>query len=220
MTVAAFSCTVKQTGTAVALSGEATTALGGDVFQVTDTAKRILDPDTAITVYDGATPLADTAVTVDYLFGKLTLASTPAGAVTIDGAYLPSYAVAEARSFELNFGKALHDSTLMAAATTSRARTPGLKDLTGNVGSLDNLLTDLDSGGTTIVPFTDQQAGTVRVLEVTFPGAEIFRAFVLFEGISESTSFDALLESTLNFSGNARTGTDQTEGSSFAFSTD
>jgi hypothetical protein len=216
MTVAAFACAVKQTGAAVALSGEATTSLGGDVYQVTNTAKRILDPDTAITVYDGATPIADTAVTVDYLFGKVTLSSTPAGTVTIDGAYLPSFAVAEARAFELSFTKELADSTLMASGTTSRARTALLKDCSGSISSLDNLLTDLDTG---VVPFTDQQAGTRRVLEITFPtSGQIFRAFVKFEGISQSASIDALLESTLNFQASAATGTDQTEGDSFGFS--
>jgi len=219
MAVAAFSCTVKQTGTAVSLSGEATTSLGGDVYQITDTAKRIIDPDTAITVYDGATPIADTAVTVDYLFGKFTLSSTPAGAVTVDGAYLPSFAVAEARSFELNFAKNVLDSTPMASTTSARTRTAGLKDLTGSIGSLDNLLTDLDSGGGTVVPFTDHQAGTRRVIEVTFPtSGQIFRAFVRFLDIGQSASFDGLLESTLNFEGSAATGTDQTEGSSFGFS--
>jgi hypothetical protein len=41
---------------------------------------------------------------------------------------------------------------------------------------------------------------------------------VKFEGISQSASIDALLESTLNFQASAATGTDQTEGDSFGFS--
>lgn len=216
MAVAAFSCAVKQTGIAVALSGEATTSLGGDVYQVTDTAKRILDPDTVITVYDGVTPIADTAVTVDYLFGKVSLASTPAGAVTIDGAYLPTFAVAEARGFELSFSAPALDSTLMAASTTARTRTAGLKDLTGSISGLDPLTTDLDTG---VVPHDDFLAGTRRVIEVTFPtSGQIFRAFVRFAGVDESANYDGLLEATLNFEGSAATGTDQTEGSSFGFS--
>lgn len=220
MAEAGFTCALKQTGTAVAMTGEATTNTTGNTYQVTNSAKRVLDPATAITVYDGATPIADANVTVDYLFGKVTLSSPPGGAVTIDGAYLPTYAVAEPRAFELNFSKSIHESTVMAATTTAKARTPGLKDLSGSITSLDNLLTDLDSGGTTIVPFTDWQSGTRRVLEITFPSGQIFRAFVLFSGISEKDAVDGLLESTLNFEGNAATGTDQTEGSSFGFSTD
>lgn len=220
MASAAFTCAIKQTGTAVAMTGEATTNTTGNTYQVTNTAKRILDPSTAITVYDGVTPIADTSVTVDYLFGKVTLSSPPGGAVTIDGAYLPSYSVAEAKAFELSFSKDVFESTVMAATTTSKTRTAGLKDVSGSITQLDNLLTDLDSGGTTIVPFTDFTAGTTRVLEVTFPSGTIFRAFVTFSGVAEKTSVDALLESTLSFEGNAVTGTDQTEGSSFGFSTD
>lgn len=220
MASAAFTCAIKQTGTAVAMTGEATTNTTGNTYQVTNTAKRILDPSTAITVYDGVTPIADTSVTVDYLFGKVTLSSPPGGAVTIDGAYLPSYGVAEAKAFELSFSKDVFESTVMAATTTSKTRTAGLKDVSGSITQLDNLLTDLDSGGTTIVPFTDFTAGTTRVLEVTFPSGTIFRAFVKFSGVAEKTSVDALLESTLSFEGNAVTGTDQTEGSSFGFSTD
>ena len=218
MAIAGYSCQLKQTGTAVAMTGEATTDLGGDVYQITDTTKRIIDPDTAITVYDGATPIADGSVTVDYLFGKFTLASTPAGAVTVDASYLPSYALAEVRSFEINATAELADSTPMASTTTVHARTMTLRDVSGTVTGLDPLTTDLDSGGTTIVPMTDLESGTRRVLEVTFPGGQIFRAFVRFESADVGAAFDGLVEGTLNWVCTGATGTDQTEGNGYGFS--
>lgn len=220
MASAGFLCTLKQTGAAVSMTGEATTNTTGNTYQITNTAKRIIDPDTAVTVYDGVTPIADTSVTVDYLFGKVTLSSPPGGAVTIDASYLPTFSVAEPRSFELSFERDLLDSTVMDSSTSVRSRIAGLKDMNGSIGSLDNLLTDIDSGGGTVKPQSDWAAGTRRVLEVTFPSGEIFRGFVRFESPKQAARFDGLLESTLSFKASAATGMDQTEGSSFGFSTD
>lgn len=223
MASAGYSCVVKYTGTAVAMSAEATTLSGGNtVAQITDATKRIIDPATAITVNDDASDLFDVDVVINYLFGKVTRTDSGAftGPVVITGAYLPTYTFAEAHSFELNFARDLLDSTVFDASSRIVLRTPGLKDCSGSIGSFDNLQTDLDSGGTTIVPWTDFQAGTRRVIEITFPSAQIFRAFVRFSGVTENSSAEDLLQATLEFQATSAIGTDQTEGSAFGFSTD
>lgn len=219
MASAAFTSVIKQTGTAVAMVTEACTLVTSSVYQVTSASKRIIDPDTALSVIDNGTPVVDTDITVDYLFGKFTkISGAFTGPVTVTAAYLPSYAVAEARGFEINCSANLLDTTLMAAATANRTRIAGLKDANGTLTGLDNLLTDLDSGGTTIVPFTDFAAGTRRVLEITFPSGQIFRAFALFESIKGAAEGDGLFQSTLSWKAVAATGVDQTEASCFGFS--
>lgn len=220
MAVAAHTTVIKQTGDSVVMTTEACTSLSSTVYQITNTAKRIIDPDVALTVYDNGSPVADANVTIDYLFGKVTsTAGAFTGPVTITGAYLATWAVAEARGFELNFSAEMLESTVMAAATANRSRHMGLKDCSGTVSGLDAFNTDLDSGGTTVVPFTDWGAGTRRVLEITFPSSGvIFRAFVRFKEPKVNAAYDGQVEGTLAWEASAATGTDQTEASSFGFS--
>lgn len=219
MAVSGHTTVVKQTGTAVSMTTEATTSLSSSVYQITDTTKRIIDPDTALSVIDNGGAVADADVTINYLFGKITKNSGSfTGPVTITGAYLPTYAVAEAKGATINLERTLLDSTVMAAATANIERTVGLKSASGSINQLDNLRTDLDSGGTTIVPFTDFGAGTRRVLEVTLPSTLIFRAFVRFNGIDETVNVEDLLNTTLEWQSTTAIGTGQTEGSSFGFS--
>lgn len=221
MASAACTCVVEQTGTAVSMTTEACTTLTTTTAQITDTAKRVIDPDNAITVYDDGSPLADTDVTIDYLRGIVTYTGgTWAGAVTITAYYLPRFSVAEAKSFEINGSFNLLDSTQMAAATAYHSLTKGLGEVSGTIGQLDNLRTDLDSGGETIVPFTDFTAGTRRVLSITFPSGAYFRAFVKFSDLKEGAGVDDLLNSTLSWKTTGTTGTDQTEGQAAVWSTD
>lgn len=218
---AAFTCEVEQTGTAVAMTGEACTTLTVTTAQVTDAAKRVLDPDTAISVIDDAVPLADTDVTIDYLRGIVTKTSGNwNGAVTITAAYLPRYQVAEAKAFEINFSSNLVDSTTMDSTTAYHAYTKALGEVSGTISQFDDLKTDLDSGGTTIVPFTDFTAGTRRVLSIVFPSGAYFRAFVRFESTKHGQGVDDLMNATLAWKATSATGTDQTEGQAAVWSTD
>lgn|SRR5574343_6844 len=220
MANAACTCVVEQTGTSTSMTSEATTLSGGNtVAQITDASKRVLDPDTAITVTDNGSPVADDAYTVNYLFGKVTKGSGSfTGPVTITANYLPRHSEAEVTGFEVNVSAELPESTTMSATTSAKSRTLALADAQGSIQGLDNLRTDLDAGGTTIVPFTDFTAGTRRVLSITFPGGEIFRAFVRFNEVGENMEVSDLLRATLSWVATAATGTDQTEGQAFAWS--
>jgi hypothetical protein len=219
MAVAAHTTVIKQTGTAVAMTSEATSSLSASVYQITDATKRIIEPDIAITVTDNGAGVADADYTVDLLFGKVTKVSGNfTGPVLITAAYLPTYAVAEATGFEINCTAKLLETTKMAAATANRERMLGLRDASGSVSGLDTLTTDIDSGGTTLVPLTDFHAGTRRVLEVTFPGGVLFRAFVRFSEVKQGGEVDDVFKSTLNWQADAAKGADQTEASSFGFS--
>lgn len=99
---AGYVAKILKSGTPTALTDEATTNLSGNIYQITDTTKRILDRFTAVVVKDGSTTLvAGEDYTIDYLFGTVTLTDAPAGAVTISGKYLPMTQVAKANGFTL-----------------------------------------------------------------------------------------------------------------------
>lgn len=219
MAKAAFAAVVKRTGAAVAMTGQATTSLAANEYQITDTTKRILDPDTALSVIDNAVPQADADVTINYLFGKVKKVSGNfTGPVTVDASYLPTFTEAEARSFDINCAREQVESTDFDVSTKHRTRQPGLRDCTGSIGSLDNLLTDIDSGAGTVILHTDWAAGTRRVLEVTLGSTgNIFRAFVKFKDEKVTGAFEGIIESSYDWELDAATGTDQTEGSSFGF---
>lgn len=221
MASAACTCLIEQTGTAVSMTTEATTSISSSKYQITDTSKRVIDPDTAVSVIDNGSGVADADVTINFLHGIVTKVSGSfTGPVTITASYLPRYAVAEAKAFEIETSAEILDASVMATSTTAKTRVKGLADAKGTISQLDNLRTDLDSGGTTIVPFTDFTAGTRRVLSVAFPSGEIFRAFVRFENVKEGAEVASLLNSTLSWVATAAIGTDQTEGNAFAFGTD
>lgn len=72
------------------MTGEAAAQLAGQAYQITDTAKRLIDETVTMVVYDGVTDVTAQVASVDYMFGIVTfdVAYTVLGAVTIDGAYL------------------------------------------------------------------------------------------------------------------------------------
>src|SRR3990167_1578859 len=220
MATAAFTAVLKRTGTAVSMTGEACTLSGGDtIATVTDTTKRVLDPTVAITLYDNGTPVADTGFTVNYLFGTFTKAAGSfTGPMTVDASYLPTFAEAEINSFEVNLQADLLESTTMAAATTTKARTTGLTSASGTLGGLDTLLTDLDTGGGTMYAHSDLTAGTRRAVEITFPGGQIFRSFVFYDSAKVAGEIGDLVKDNLSWQSTTVIGTDQTEGNSFGFS--
>lgn len=199
MAVAAFTCVLRLSGTSTSMTTEATTLVSGTTYQVTDSTKRALDPATAVTVYDNGTPVAAGSVTVDFLFGKVTLTAPPSGAVTVSGNYLPLWAFAEVRAFELNMTGAMLDTTVMDSTTTVRTRVLGLADASGTISGLDTLQTDIDTGGTTLKPDTVFTGGTPILLEIDFPAGNSFRSWVLFDSEKVGGSWDALVESTMNW---------------------
>lgn len=82
---------VKVSGSALTLTDEATTDSGAHlVYQITDAAKRVLDPTATITVEEDGAPTA-AAYTLNRLNGTVTftIARGALVAVTLSGSYLP-----------------------------------------------------------------------------------------------------------------------------------
>ena len=193
-------------GTAVAMTAEACSLVSGTTYQVTNAAKRIIDPATAVTVKDAGTPIAAANVTIDYLFGRFTLASAPGGAVTVDASYLPTTTIAEAKSVDLNVAVDLVDSTSFDSAGSKR-KTAVLLDISGSLMRLALPLDALDgaAGGTQSID-SWLKAGTPRLIDVLFTTGARLRAWVLFKSYKVTGQLAGIIEVTVEFEGASQGG--------------
>lgn len=87
-----FRATVKRAGTPTSFSGEATTNTEGNTYQISESSKNLWDYTVGVTVFDGATEVADSDIKeIDYMFGRVTFVDTyvAGGSITVDGSYTP-----------------------------------------------------------------------------------------------------------------------------------
>lgn len=157
MARAAWPTTLKVGGDAVSMTGEATTNTTGNTYQVTNTAKRVLDWTQAITVKDGGTPVSPASI--DWLAGKVTLSAPPGGAVTIDGYYLPMQAVVEGKAFGISGTLDVIDVSAFGAI--DRTKIAGLREFSVTMDTFDDLMTDLGD-----YTWMDRLDGAVVLVEI------------------------------------------------------
>lgn len=137
MAFASFNSTVSinQTGASTAFADEATSSVGAGVYQITNAGKRCWDTTQPVTVkVNGVTA---SAMFIDYLLGRVVIAGTPAGPVTVSGAYLPLLSVGTARSFSLDVQADLVDITVFKD-DRSKVKWPTLFDATFNIDAIDS----------------------------------------------------------------------------------
>ena len=78
MALQGYNCNIKVASNGVAMTDEATTTSDNISYQITDSAKRIVDLNTAITVKDGGTATTE-KYTFNYITGTVTFTSADAG---------------------------------------------------------------------------------------------------------------------------------------------
>lgn len=205
MALAGHQTTLKVSGAAVAVTGEACTEISGanpnKLFQVTNTARRIWDPSAAITVKDGGVAVSSALYSFDYLFGFIQFAGyTQTGAITVDGSYLPVASIAEVSSFKFSGDANLADVTSFDSAGY-RSKLATLKDGSGDLMAYSSPLNDIDpvTGGVQTL-YSVLTGGTPKLFEASFGGgAQILRAWVLLKEISVDAAIDGVVESTWSF---------------------
>lgn len=130
---AGYNVLIKKSGTSTSMTGEATSNVSGKIYQITDTAKQVIDPDEDIVVKDdGSAVSASNILRIDYLNGIVEFVSgyTVVGAVTFDANYLPLTEVAGSRNYTLTLNaNAIDNSDIPTARANSGIRTyePGLR---------------------------------------------------------------------------------------------
>jgi len=204
-----FLAVIKTSGTSTAMVAEATTDVGGahTTYQITDTAKRVLDPATAVVVDKDGVPAAAADYTLDYFTGTVTFAvALGAGVVvTFDASYLPLLEVATARDVSLSLARERLDKT---AYQTSQYRqfTLGVGTCEGSLELLEFGEVDHDPGAG-VVKFTTLIDGTTPVLLEIAPATtgNRLRCWALLTAAGRKSPHDDLTSLSLSFAaaGNA-----------------
>jgi hypothetical protein len=204
MASAAFDTAVRTpVGAATALTDEATTATTpGLVYQVTASTKRILDPNTNISVKVNGVTADRSTYSVDYLFGKIFFpVSQGANPVTVTGAYLTTQALAEATSVTLAMmGDILETTSFDSGGWKTRRQ--GLQDFSVDLEQLASLLYDQDPGAGTKRMWDLLASGTPFLVEIAFSGdPEVFRGWGCLSAPSAKVAVAALNTQTLKVVG-------------------
>lgn len=139
MATASYANVIKTAGIPTAFTGEAFTLVNGTTYQINDATKRIWDRSIVPTIKDGGVVIpAANIKSYDYLFGMVTLASAPSGAVTADGNYLPMSAKTSFRSYRLTCGGEVGDNTTFDNNGGFVRRQHSLHDVTAELGGFQD----------------------------------------------------------------------------------
>lgn len=201
--VAAYSSSVKVTGTSTAMTGEAVTLSGSNPtkrFLITNAAKRVIDPDTAVVVKDGVSVVPAANYVINYMMGYGTfVAYSPSGTITVDGAYLPTYAIAQCRSASYSVKMAELDVSVFSSSITSQQLKMGQISADGAIELIDTFLVDYNSDVVdTQALQTDFTSRTPKVLEITI-GSDTARFWVVFPGLDDSISAKDLFKRSIKW---------------------
>jgi hypothetical protein len=204
--------TIKIQGTAVAMTGEACTYDGNESYQITNAAKRALDPAAAIKAYDDGVEVAAAGYSVDYAHGILHFDPTPSGPVTVDASYLPLLSIAEASAIDVEYGYESVDASRLGDATDrtlpSRAKCSlTLKDWHAEEEDLDGGANTRTLGGS---------VGTTVFLEV-WDGVRKLRGWFFLESRGKSISLTEAIGRTTQARGVVQTCNGRSEQALFSW---
>lgn len=99
-------------GTGTSMTGEAVTSLGSGVYQITNAAKRAIDPNSTFTVLDGVSTVPPQNYQVGWASGKVTFTNgyTAVGTITVTGKYLTMAQAAQGFEWSLNVTPVLENT--------------------------------------------------------------------------------------------------------------
>lgn len=191
MATAGRKAQIKVSGSSVSFTGEATSTSDNTTYRITDETKTPFSRDGTITVNDGGSPTAE-SYTLNRLTGEVTFTSSSVRTITLDGDFIATTTVAEAREFSYTIEADNGDSTIFGDDWMKRTQL--LKDFSAS-------LTRLDVTDSTL--FDDLDGGTVVVLEFWEDNSADWdlRAWVIPSGDEFSGAVDSLQEEAAEFEG-------------------
>ena len=101
---------VKVQSSAIAMTDEATTTSDNISYQITNSAKRIMDLNTTVVVEDSAV-LTTENYRVDYLNGTIIFDTATSRTITVTGAYVTPTTAATARSYSITTSRDVLENT-------------------------------------------------------------------------------------------------------------
>lgn len=196
--IAGYQATIKKPGTSTAMTSEACSLVSGKTYQVTSAAKRILDYEVAITVFDNGVDHTADIISIDYLSGQVTFAAsyTVTGPVTIGAAnYLPMVTLAKGRGFTLTQTAAEIDTTDYETAQANNGYATFIQGLRTAGLEVSGVYDTTASFRTTMA------SRDLLVIEISPPGdgSTVFRGFFKSKQRGQSGNVGALEAQTLSF---------------------
>jgi hypothetical protein len=138
MATASYKTVVKVPGTSTMFADEDMTLVSATTYQIEDATKQVWDRAVKPTFYDDGTEIPESSILrVNYLFGKVTLASPPSGTVTVDGNYLPMVEATGVKEHSFSLGGDILDQTTYENNEGYRRRLSGLKDVSATLTGFD-----------------------------------------------------------------------------------
>jgi hypothetical protein len=208
MAQAGYNTVINVTGTSTAFTTEAFTG-ATTTWQITSTSTRIWDPTVTPSFFDNAVPiLAADISSIDFLFGRVVFTGSKTGPITATGSYLPVWPVAEAKEFSAQMSRTILDTTVFTVSDTWKTKKAGLKEASGTISSLDDLNTDIDTGGTSRKLFDVLLNATGLVLDIQPGGSgNKWRYYILLDKEDLKAAVDDLVNSEISWQLNPQTAT-------------
>ena len=204
---AGWQTTAKVSGTAASMTAEACTG-ATTTWQITDTAKRVLDPSVTPTWYDNAVAISSGDISsVNYLTGTVVFTGSKTGPITVDADYYPMLSWASARMVEYTEEADELDTSVFGSQQKSSIQ--GMKAISGNGEILERLDYDLDSSGDTQDWQSRYNDGVSVVLEIT-PGSGTARFWAKLFTIGTQSATADLVTYSFGFASDVPTAADGT----------
>lgn len=180
---------IKISGAGTSMTGEATTTVDNQSYQISNAAHRVIDWASALTVLDGGVETVED-YSINYLNGTITFDSVDGDRViTLTGKYRPMSVAAYAYSMSISRSVELHDVTPFGV--THKKRIAGLKSASGSLSQFDVIDATFN---------TALQAGEPVVLEyLPYSEAEPDRYLVLLESSELAAAIDNPQEESVSW---------------------
>jgi hypothetical protein len=186
---------------AVPVTGEAMTVTSGNEYIINDIDRRIIDPETAYTVYENGIATVQNIV-VDALAGTVEFAGPATTPVTIDYSYRPLAAIGCPREVSFETMREMGETTCMKLTGTTDAGVRRfiqlIKDASGSFKDID-VATDLFTGLTLQELIEATTTNEYYVLKIQFALEKIFVAWIVFTESSIEATYDGLVEGTVSW---------------------
>lgn len=197
MGTAGYNTVIKRSGTSTAFNGETMSATAvTNQYQIDDTTKEVWDRSTTPTFYEDSVEIPSSDIeSIDYVFGKVTFATSKTGSITVDGDYFPTNVIAQANNYSIDQSIDLQDNTDYETAQSNggyRTYQGILYDVSVSVGRYDDLNNLFHDDWDTQSPV---------VVEIQPGGGtnDIFRAYCLIESANKSGDVESLEEQDISF---------------------
>ncbi len=172
---------------------EATTTTDSKNYTITNTSKAIWDPFYTVVVKDGGTPTVE-SYTVNRLTGTITFGTATSRTITVSGKYLTLLTQTAIHEFTFSISADILDNTEFYQNNGYTSKQRGLLDVSFSFNRYTSNSPSLE-GALIAAPYFMVDIYSDNALSFDF------RAWCLVSGVEDSSSADALVDSSIDCEG-------------------